>query len=115
MKRLSSCQGDKNPNWKGGRLTKTNGYIIVLSINHPYYSIDGYVLEHRLVMEKHLGRILLPTEVVHHINNGKTDNRIKNLMLFPSISEHIKHHHILKALFNKKGGKQNGKKQIGSI
>jgi len=88
-----NCVGNKNPNWKGGRLKKTNGYIIVQQPNHPYCDMDGYVLEHRLIMERHLGRPLLPTEVVHHINGIVDDNRIENLMLFSNQGEHAKTHY----------------------
>jgi uncharacterized protein (DUF1330 family) len=85
--------GSNNPNWKGGRLQKTNGYIIIQQPTHPFCDIDGYVLEHRLIMERHLGRTLLPTEVVHHINGIPDDNRIENLMLFSNQKEHAKIHY----------------------
>lgn len=58
-----------------------------------YYAIrvDGkYVMEHRLVMEKHIGRKLLPTEIVHHKNHNPEDNSIDNLELFDSAGQHTK-------------------------
>ena len=79
--------------WKGGRTVNTNGYVMVSAPSHPNANRGGYVLEHRLIMEKHMGRTLLPTEVVHHINGEREDNRIENLMLFSSRGEHFSFHH----------------------
>lgn len=84
--------GDKNGNWKGGRRKDGSGYIWIYLPNHPSVNEQGYVYEHRLVMETHLGRILLPTEVVHHINGIVDDNRYENLMLFSGTGEHISFH-----------------------
>ena len=86
---------EKSCRWKGGRKVRKRGYISVLCPSHPYAN-DGYILEHRIIMEKKLKRILKPTEVVHHINGNKHDNRIENLQLFASNSAHITHHFILK-------------------
>lgn len=77
---------ESNWNWKGGRSRHSGGYIVI-NIGRKQ------VLEHRLVMEKHLGRKLEAIEVVHHINGIKTDNRIENLHLESSNSEHFKKHH----------------------
>lgn len=58
---------------------------------------DAYVtrhglLEHRIMAERILGRPLREGEVVHHINRDKQDNRLENLMVFSSASEHAKWH-----------------------
>lgn len=63
------------------------GYILVRAVGHPMASREGYVMQHRLVMAKHLGRMLTRGEVVHHLNRVKDDNRIENLVLM-SRTEH---------------------------
>ena len=74
--------GENNPNWKGGKsLNKKTGYVTILMRDHPRSGNHGRIYEHRYVMEQHLGRTLNSNELVHHINEDKSDNRIINLQV----------------------------------
>jgi len=88
--------GEAHYNWKGGRSYDTRGYVMISDRHH------GRIAEHRLVMEAHLGRKLKSSEIVHHINGIKDDNRIENLELHDR-SKHCSHHtkeHWKQGLFN---------------
>lgn len=87
-----SYRGSGNPKWRGGRTVSVNGYVYLWAPDHPHCNKDGNVAEHRLVMEKHLGRYLEPTECVHHFNHNRQDNRIENLELMESWRQHQRRH-----------------------
>jgi len=81
-----SRRGSAHGAWKGGRVSQGAGYAAVwVADDDPLASMRnsmGYVLEHRLVMARSLGRPLLPTENVHHVNGVRDDNRLENLELW---------------------------------
>jgi hypothetical protein len=88
-KKHEAHKGEKGSNWRGGRKKfYKSGYIGILDPNTKFGEKTRYILEHRLVMEKHLGRKLLKKEIVHHKNGITDDNRIENLELIGSIGEH---------------------------
>ena len=74
--RLQSPSGDESHRFKGGKHRTKAGYVNVLIDKRKYK------LEHRIIMEEHLGRPLREHENVHHINGIKHDNRIENLELW---------------------------------
>jgi hypothetical protein len=73
-----------------GSFVNEKGYVQIYLPGHPHAN-KGYFPLHRLMIERHLDRYLEPTEVVHHINEIKTDNRLENLYLC-SQSEHVAIH-----------------------
>ncbi len=58
------------------------------------------IREHRLVMEKHLGRKLNKNEVIHHINEDRLDNRIENLLVVKENWRHLQRFHTKNPLIN---------------
>jgi hypothetical protein len=94
---------ERNANWTGGRFPHGAGYVYIhVGVGHPMANPKGYALEHRIVMAKHLGRMLTRDEVVHHkpvVEGGsgrKDDNRLENLTLFASHTDHVRHHTALR-------------------
>lgn len=95
-KRASKMRGASNPAWKGGvtlvhrkgnyprreRLVRCPPELASMARK------NGYVLEHRLVVARAVGRPLTRAEAVHHIDHEPTNNDAANLMLFASNRDH---------------------------
>lgn len=78
--------GKDHPRWKNGKAQIASGYVLIK------IGYKKYMFEHRLKMQKHLGRKLLKTEIIHHKNGIKNDNRISNLCIMTR-AEHAWEHH----------------------
>lgn len=92
---------EQHPTYKTGRKITKDGYILIKTYDYPYRNYQNYILEHRLVMEKYLGRYLKPEEIVHHKNGIRGDNRVENLKLFKNNRKHLDIEHP--AIRNRKG------------
>ena len=90
-KKLPELSMEKSCAWKGGRTIHGDGYIFIYVPEHPF-SNNGYVFEHRIIVEKQIGRYLKTEESVHHIDKIKNHNDPHNLMAFTSESAHQRFH-----------------------
>lgn len=87
--------GDRNPAYKTGRKIDRDGYVLVSApLGHPNARMRdgrsyGLIYEHRLILEQKLGRYLLPSEAVDHIDGLRLHNSPSNLRVFDSNADHL--------------------------
>lgn len=106
-KRMSAnFQGENHPRWKGGRKKDQKGYVLIHAPNHPNSNSNGYIQEHRLIVEGVLGRPLKDSECVHHFDETKDNNENSNLVACNDWGYHQTLHKRTRAL---KRREQNGK------
>lgn len=75
-------RGPEHASWKGGRQIHPSGHVIVYAPDYRYPRyMKGYMREHIMVMETHLGRRLYDDEVILHLDGNKTNNDLSNLRL----------------------------------
>lgn len=90
-KTLRGAFGKDHPRFKNGRFVDRDGYVRVLTMDHPFKRRTHYMLEHVKVAESQIGRRITASECVHHKNGVRDDNRPQNLILM-SRSAHSKLH-----------------------
>lgn len=72
---------------------RKGNYVQVRYVKAPTWALpmarkDGYVMEHRLVMARLVGRLLARTECVHHRDHAPLNNAPMNLELWPTNRDH---------------------------
>ncbi len=91
--RAVTPRGAASWKWREGKSRTGKGYILLHGLHgHPQANHRGHALEHRVVLAELIGRPLLPSEAVHHVNEIRDDNRPENLWLFPSRGAHTQWH-----------------------
>lgn len=100
-------RGSAVAQWKGGRHLMRGYVMVMLDTLSPEDRAlaesmvakgHQYVLEHRLVMARVVGRPLLRAEKVHHLNGVKSDNRPENLTLSDNAAHKMEHQAIVREL-----------------
>ena len=80
--------GPLSASWKGGRRINPQGYIdIINSSGHGKHRV-----EHRMIVERVMGKPLPVSAKVHHVNTDRSDNRNCNLVVLQSDADHAELH-----------------------
>jgi len=93
IEKIKTSKIGKLKNGIGHKKIRKDGYVAVYKPMDTSSNKEGYIMEHRLIMEQYIGRKLRDDEVVHHKNKNRKDNRIENLELM-TFKEHARLHMI---------------------
>ena len=105
-RQMPDNKGRRHGMWCGGRIGHSDGYVYIhvetlaakeQALYGNMADQNGYILEHRLVAARKLGRSLTQNEIAHHENGKRDDNRPENISVIASPGEHIRLHAQLRA------------------
>lgn len=83
--------GRMSNGYKNG-ISYSGNYKLLYRPHHKYALSNGYILEHRYIMELQLGRYLTKKEVVHHRDENPKNNVLSNLELLDGQGNHMSIH-----------------------
>lgn len=90
-------RGADHPRWNGKRIISSHGYVKVrVGRGHPLADPNGYAYEHLIVWVAAGNELPSSSEIIHHCNDDKTDNRLENLQLLTR-AEHNRLHNQAKS------------------
>jgi hypothetical protein len=90
--------GKNHGRWRGGRIRREDGYVLVHAPDHPNADAKGYILEHVLIASRALGKPLPCRSEVHHVDKDPSNNRRGNLVICEDHSYHALLHVRARAL-----------------
>lgn len=90
-----SVTGSAHPSWKGGSFVKEGRRMVTVGKDHPMADHQGYVAEYRLLLAAALGRMLLPSDHVHHLDLDESNDSIENLVVL-TMAEHMRVHSLIR-------------------
>ena len=83
-----NSRGENSYQHKSGKAINSNGYVQIRMADHPRVNSGGYVLEHILIAERAIKRLLPFGAEIHHFNEIRSDNRNSNLIICESGTYH---------------------------
>lgn len=94
--------GKDHSQWKGGRSVDSYGYVkLNINLIEPEFQCmcdsSGWVLEHRYLVAKSIGRPLTRKDIIHHLDHNHSNNKLDNLEL-TTRGEHMRFHESWKTM-----------------